>query len=140
MRQTPLPPLSVLVVEDQEDAAQSTADLLAMHSHVVRVARCGPDALAAVAAEVPDVILLDIGLPGMTGWEVARRLRAGGDGKQPVVVAVTGYGTPADRDRSADAGVDLHLTKPADPMALAALLARIRAALATRVPAVGGVE
>jgi DNA-binding response OmpR family regulator len=120
------PPLSVLVVEDSEDAAQSTAELLALCGHAVRVAACGGDALRAAAAQTPDVVILDIGLPDMSGWDVAARLRAGAVGKQPVVVAVTGYGAAGDRWRSADAGVDLHLVKPADPAALSALLDRVR--------------
>jgi two-component system, OmpR family, response regulator len=130
MTEEPLPPLSVLVVEDLEDAAQSTAELLTLCGHAVRVAVCGPDALAAVAAEVPDVVLLDIGLPGMSGWEVAERLRRQATDKQPVVVAVTGYGSESDRWHSADAGVDMHLTKPADPSALIGFLAWVRTNLA----------
>lgn len=124
------PPLTVLVVEDNDDTAQSTAELLALCGYDVRVARCGPDALAAAAAGTPDVVLLDIGLPGMSGWEVAERLRRQARGEQPVVIALTGYGTAADRHRSADAGVDLHLVKPVDPCALTDLLARVRAARA----------
>src|SRR5262249_8440416 len=100
--------LFVLVVEDLEDGAQSTAELLRLCGHLVRVTYRGADALRAAAEEVPDVVLLDIGLPGMDGWEVARRLRDQADGRQPFIVAVTGYGTTADRWRSADAGIDLH--------------------------------
>jgi two-component system, OmpR family, response regulator len=120
------PTLLVLVVEDSEDTAQSTADLLALGGHSVRVVGCGADALRAADEEAPDVVLLDIGLPEMTGWEVAERLRARAGGKQPVVIAVTGFGSERDRWRSADAGVDLHLVKPADPAALMTLLERIR--------------
>jgi CheY-like chemotaxis protein len=120
------PPLSVLVVEDSEDTARSTADLLALGGHSVRVAACGADALRATAEETPDVVLLDIGLPGMTGWEVAERIRDRARGKQPVVIAVTVYGTERDRWQSADAGIDLHLVKPADPAALMTLLERVR--------------
>src|SRR4051794_458459 len=109
----PLVALSVLVVEDQPDAAQSLAELLTLHGHCVSVALSGADALRSVEVRTPDVVLLDIGLPGMDGWAVARRLRAQARGKQPVVVAVTGYGAEADRWRSADAGIDLHLVKPA---------------------------
>lgn len=118
-------PLSVLIVEDVDEVAQSTAELLSLHGHAVRVARSGPEALRAIDVASPDVILLDIGLPGMTGWEVAAAVRRR-DGRQPVVVAVTGLGTSTDRLKSADAGIDLHLTKPADPAALTALLVRVR--------------
>ena len=122
--------LSVLVVEDLQDVAESVAELLTACGHVVRVASCGVDALHAALTDPPDVVLLDIGLPGMSGWEVACRLRAQSSGKQPVVVAVTGCGTDDDRLRSADAGIDLHLVKPADPTTLTALLARVQSVLA----------
>ncbi|VTR91560.1 sensor protein : Uncharacterized protein OS=Janthinobacterium lividum GN=NC77_08395 PE=4 SV=1: Response_reg [Gemmata massiliana] len=126
MSDSPRAPLSVLVVDDLPDVAESVADLLTVCGHKVRTASCGTDALYAARLEAPDVVLLDIGLPGMSGWDVARRLRAQSTGKQPVVVAVTGYGTDRDRVCSADAGIDLHLTKPADPAQLTALLARVR--------------
>jgi len=123
-------PLSVLIVEDLDDAAQSTAELLALCGHTVRVATCGAEALRAASEETPDVVLLDIGLPDMDGWEVADRMRARAIRKQPVVIAITGCGTQRDRYRSVDAGVDLHLIKPADPVALTGLLARVREDLA----------
>jgi CheY-like chemotaxis protein len=129
---TTLPPLSVLVVEDEADTAGSTAELLTTYGHEVRVTGCGRDALRATAAETPDVILLDIGLPGMDGWELTARLRRGLDGKQPFVVAVTGYATDDARLRSADAGVDVHLAKPVEPRALERLLAWVRYCLAAR--------
>jgi CheY-like chemotaxis protein len=134
MKYTPRP-LSVLVVEDHADTAQSTADLLVLYGHRVRVARCGEDAVRAAAAEAPDVVLLDLGLPGMDGWQVARRLRARPRGKQPVVVAVSGYDGAEDRVRSADAGVDLHLAKPVEPAVLVGMLRRFREALAPPVAA-----
>ncbi|MBP3955681.1 response regulator [Gemmata sp. G18] len=132
MNELPRAPLSVLVVEDLQDVAESVADLLTMSGHTVRVASCGADALHVALAEPPDVVLLDIGLPGMSGWEVARRLRTQSNGKQPVVVAVTGHGTDDDRLRSADAGIDLHLVKPADPATLTALLSRVHRLMASR--------
>ena len=75
------------------------------------------------------MVLLDVGMPGLDGWEVARRLRGRPAGKQPVVVAVTGFGTVGDRWRSADAGVDLHLVKPVDPGLLKGLMLRFQRAL-----------
>jgi CheY-like chemotaxis protein len=131
-------PLTVLVVEDLQDGAESTADLLELCGHRVRVAYSGADALLASAEDVPDVVLLDIGLPGMDGWEVARRLRERAAGKQPFVVAVTGYGGESDKWKSADAGIDLHLTKPADPAALTGLLAWVRENLNARHAPAGG--
>ncbi|WP_439628934.1 response regulator [Gemmata sp.] len=131
----PFSVLSVLVVEDSADTAQSTADLLSMCGCRARVADGGPAGLRAAGEEVPDVVLLDIGLPGMDGWEVARRMRHAARGKQPLIVAVTGRGTDGDRDRSADAGIDLHLVKPVAPAALVLLLAQVRGVLAAHAPA-----
>lgn len=125
-------PLSVLVVEDQDDCAQSTAELLTLCGHAVRVARCGPDALRDAALEIPDVVLLDIQLPGPSGWEVAARLRECAGGRQPLVVAVTGCGSDEDRWRSADAGIDLHLVKPVAPADLIRLLDWVGSQLAAR--------
>src|SRR6185312_16444520 len=100
---------------------QSTAELLTLCGHVVRVTGCGEDALRDAAARPPDVVLLDIGLPGMNGWEVARRLRDQATGKQPLVVAVTACATEEDQWRSAGAGFDLHLVKPVEPAMLVGL-------------------
>jgi len=125
------PPLSVLVVEDHQDVATTTAELLELRGHKVRIADSGPKAVEAVEADPPDVVLLDIGLPGMNGWEVAERLRKS-DGKRPVVVAVTARGADEDRERSAEVGVDLHLVKPVEPLALTSLLNRLRIIMAAR--------
>ena len=126
----PAPLLSVLVVDDHADAAASLADLTGLCGCRARVAGGGPAALVAAAADPPDVILLDLGMPGMDGWEVARRVRHAAPARQPVIVAVTGYGGDGDRHRSADAGIDLHLVKPVAPAALIHLLAQIRGVLA----------
>ena len=104
----------VLVVDDSEDAADSLALLLEMHGHQTRVAYSGPDALDAARAFEPHAVLLDIGLPGMDGYEVARRLREG-EARGAVIIAVTGYGRAEDRTRALAAGCDYHLTKPVDP-------------------------
>jgi len=126
MSEKPVPSLSVLIVEDHEDSAQSLAELITLRGHSVRVASSGPAALSAVESEMPDVVLLDIGLPEMDGWTVAKLMRGRATGKQPLIVAVTGYGEEADRWTSADAGVDMHWVKPADPAALAELLERVQ--------------
>jgi two-component system, OmpR family, response regulator len=120
------PRLSILVVEDEDDSAQSLAELLTLGGHAVRVASSGPEALREALGTFPDIVLLDIGLPGMDGWEVARRLRGQCRDKQPFVVAVTGYETTSDQWRSADAGIDLHLVKPVDPANLTGLLSWVR--------------
>ena len=124
----PPPPSSsrgrrVLVVDDHVDAADSLALLLRMEGHQVRVARNGPDALDAVRSERPDAILLDLGMPGMDGYEVARRLRQG-EGRNVFLIALTGWGQAEDRRRTREAGFDHHLVKPADPAELRKLLAR----------------
>ena len=89
-----------------------TATVLAEYGHDVRVARDGPSALAACRSERPDAILLDIGLPGMSGYDVARKLRDEFSATTPTLIAITGYGRRADRDQSAAAGIDVHLVKP----------------------------
>ena len=118
-------PLSVLVVDDHADCAESTAELLTLWGHRPRVAGCGADALSACAAEVPDVVLLEHRLPGLDGWALVAWLRANLPGKQPLIVAVTARGDEEEWRRSAAAGVDLHVVKPVDPAALAGLLDRV---------------
>jgi CheY-like chemotaxis protein len=116
--------LRILVVDDNVDAARMTGLLLGLWGHDARTAHDGPAALAVAAGFRPDLVLLDIGLPGLNGYEVADRLRAlpGLDGVK--VVAVTGYGMDEDRRRSAAAGFAGHLVKPVEPAALGALVGR----------------
>ena len=104
----------VLVVDDNVDAAQTVAMLLETSGHEVRIAHDGPEALAMALAWHPDLLLLDIGLPGLNGFQVAERIRQEPTLKNVVLVALTGYGQEADRRRSKDAGFDHHLVKPAD--------------------------
>jgi two-component system OmpR family response regulator len=127
----PRPPLHVLVVEDSADAAQSTAALLTLYGHTVRIARTGAEAIQSALADPPDVVLLDIGLPGMNGWEVARELRQQSTGLPPFIVAVTGYGADDALQRSTESGMDLHLVKPVDPSVLGGLLDRFARKLGT---------
>jgi CheY-like chemotaxis protein len=110
------------VVDDNRDGAESLAALLRHFGNDVRTAHDGRLGLEVAAAYRPDVVLLDIGLPGMDGLEVCRRLRVR-SGDQPLIVALTGYGQEADRRRSREAGFDAHLVKPADLEALQELLA-----------------
>ncbi len=116
--------LRVLVVDDNVDAAESLAMMLSLLGHEVRAAHDGAAAVAVAGEWHPDVALLDIGLPDLTGYDVARRLRADLRLQRLVLVAVTGWGTEDDRRRSAEAGFDHHLTKPVDVHALERLLAR----------------
>jgi two-component system, OmpR family, response regulator len=121
--------LNVLVVEDEPDSAVSTPMLLELEGHRVRLAHDGPTALQAARADAPDVILLDLGLPEMNGWQVARELRRQAAHNKPLLIAVSGHGQPADRCRSEEAGIDLHLVKPVDPEFLLSLLRRCHALL-----------
>jgi signal transduction histidine kinase len=104
----------VLVVDDNADAAESLAALLRLRGHHVRLAPDGPKALAAAADHAPDVVLLDLGLPGMDGHEVARRLRKHPGLDKALIVALTGSGSDEDRKRSLQSGCDLFLVKPVD--------------------------
>jgi PAS domain S-box-containing protein len=113
----------VLVVDDNRDAAISLAALLRTLGAHARSAHDGTEALDAYRDHLPDVVLLDIGMPGMDGYEVARRLRAIPSDRRPLLVALTGWGQEEDRQRAVDAGFDHHLVKPADLRALLAVLA-----------------
>ncbi len=114
----------VLVVEDNLYAAKSFATLLRLDGHDVQIAHDGNQALELAAQFYPDVILLDIGLPGIDGYEVARRLRKMPEFRETQIIALTGYGQPEDRRRSREAGIDHHLVKPVKIDFVRALLAR----------------
>ncbi|BBA35729.1 methylase of chemotaxis methyl-accepting protein [Methylocaldum marinum] len=118
-----LVPRKVLVVDDNHDAAESTALIVNTAGHTVEVAYDGPMALNVAAKFKPEVVLLDIGLPGMDGYELAKRLRSLPDMEKALLVAISGYGTEDDRRTSEQAGLDYHLVKPVDPDALSRLLA-----------------
>jgi CheY-like chemotaxis protein len=111
----------VLVVDDNMDTANTLQLLLRSLGHETRVANDGPAALAAADEFRPDVVLLDIGMSGMNGYEVARHLRSRKEGRLKIV-AITGWGTEADRARSTDAGFDVHLVKPVDEVELRQIL------------------
>lgn len=115
---------SILIVEDNDDAREALRMLLELDGHTVEAAAEGGQALDVVRAKDPDVALVDIGLPGIDGYEVARRVRAG-HGSRPLLIALTGYGQPEDRQRAAEAGFDSLLVKPVDPAALSDLLATL---------------
>jgi two-component system CheB/CheR fusion protein len=110
--------LGILVVEDNRDSAESLRDLLSLDAHEVAVALDGPTGLAAAHEFVPDVVLCDIGLPGMDGYQVARALRAEPSLRRAFLVALTGYALPDDVRSAMDAGFDRHLAKPPDRRAL----------------------
>jgi CheY-like chemotaxis protein len=111
----PIGTRNVLVVEDNVDAAECMNVMLKLSGHQVQVVYDGFAAVEVARRERPDIILLDIGLPGRDGYEVARILRRDSDLKNTKIIAVTGYGKEEDRVRSKQAGMDHHLTKPVDP-------------------------
>ncbi|MDG3008329.1 PAS domain-containing hybrid sensor histidine kinase/response regulator [Paludisphaera mucosa] len=115
--------LRLLVVEDNPDAALGLAMLLEASGHEVATAYDGPSAVELARSVRPDAVLSDIGLPGMDGYEVARRLR--GDGAGALLIAISGYGQEEDRRRSREAGFDHHFIKPVDYESLSELLARL---------------
>jgi two-component system CheB/CheR fusion protein len=113
--------LRLLVVDDNKDTVDSLAMLLRLGGHEVATADSGPGALETALSETPDVVLLDLGLPGFDGYEVARRIREKTD--KPLLIAMTGYGQKEDRERSKETGFQYHLVKPVDPVKLQELLA-----------------
>ena len=130
----PSPAMRALIVDDNVDAAASLSLLLQLGGHSICTAHNGADALKLAPEFKPDVVLLDIGMPGMDGYEVARALRANPEVGHPVLVAVTGWGDAEDRLKSKAAGFDEHLTKPVD----ISMIELLFATLAAREASVGG--
>jgi CheY-like chemotaxis protein len=122
-------PVPMLVVDDNRDAAESLALLLHSEGYAVEVAHDGFAALELALSQRPRVVLLDIGLPGMDGYAVARALRQHPEMQQTHLLALTGYGTAEDRHRSRAAGFDLHLVKPVDFDMLQGVLAEFQNAV-----------
>jgi CheY-like chemotaxis protein len=118
----PCPASTVLLIEDNADARESLRTLLERDGHRVDDAADGLTGLARAESTQPDIVLIDIGLPSLDGYEVARRIRAR-RGRAPILVAITGYGRADDRRRSFEAGFDAHLTKPVAPEQLTDVLA-----------------
>ena len=112
----------VLVVDDNVDNADSLATLVRMLGHEVAVAYDGQEAIEVAGRFGPDLVLLDIGLPKLDGFEVAERLRAGRDGAAMFLVAITGWSQDEEKERARKAGFDEHMTKPVDPRRLEALI------------------
>jgi len=112
----------VLLIDDNFDAAESLAQLLALSGHDARTANDGPSAIQLAQEFQPEVVFCDLGLPGMTGFDIARALRALPFGDEMVLAALTGYGQPSDRQKTANAGFDAHLVKPVDPAVIESFL------------------
>jgi DNA-binding response OmpR family regulator len=132
----PTPPVAVLIVDDSRDCAESLAGLFRGHGHDARTAHTPTEAVIAVQDFRPDVVLMDIGIPGLDGYRLARRV-CDRLGYKPALVAVTGY--PGLEDRSRQEGFDRHFLKPADPAELLGLLeTHARSRPATDPPARAG--
>ena len=117
----------ILVVDDNRDSADSLAVLLQLSGHETHTAYDGLEAVEAAAKLQPDVILLDIGLPNLNGYEAARRIRKQARGKGAALVALTGWGQKEDRRRAEEAGFNAHMVKPVDHVALMQLLSELTA-------------
>ena len=115
-------PLRVLIAEDNVDCAETTAMLLRHYGYRGQIAADGRKALELARADRPDAVLLDIRLAGMDGWTLAEEIRKHWPYDKPLLIAVTGMGRDEDRRHSAEAGIDFHLAKPADPEQLRSLL------------------
>ena len=112
----------ILVVDDNHDSALSLAMMLSIMGHDTRTAHDGESAVASAEMFLPDVVLLDIGLPKLNGYEVAQRIRGTSWGASMFLIAVTGWGQDEDRQRSSEVGLNLHMVKPVEPSALEKLL------------------
>jgi CheY-like chemotaxis protein len=117
----------ILVVDDNHDSALSLAMMLSIMGHDTRTAHDGESAFATAETFLPDVVLLDIGLPKLNGYEVAQRIREKTWGASMYLIAVTGWGQDEDRQRSSEVGLNLHMVKPVEPSALEKLLASLAA-------------
>ena len=115
-------PRRIVVADDNEDSAQSFAMLLSFSGHEVRIAHDGEEALDAMRDFRPDIAFLDIGMPRLSGYEVAELVRAEPWGREMKLIAVTGWGQPDDKARARSAGFDQHLVKPIDPTDVERLL------------------
>lgn len=118
----------ILVVDDNHDSALSLAMMLSIMGHDTKTAHDGESAVATAESFQPEVVLLDIGLPKLNGYEVAQRIREQPWGAAMYLIAVTGWGQDEDRQRSAEVGLNQHMVKPVEPSALEKLLASLAAA------------
>ena len=125
MKSPHVPDKRILVVDDNVDAAELLAEMLQTMGYATRIAHDGPSALRILESFTPDVAILDIGLPVMDGYELARLIRGRGNLDRLKLFALTGYGQATDRERTAGAGFDEHLVKPVDIARLGALLDRM---------------
>jgi CheY-like chemotaxis protein len=125
IRTMPVARRKVLLIDDNADMRQTLAACLSMQGHDVREAGDGLSAVQLANEFAPDVIVVDIGLPEIDGYEVARRLRANASTREVRLVALTGYGQQEDKQKAVNAGFDEHLTKPVDPATLEQVVAGV---------------
>src|SRR5215203_4230945 len=116
----------ILVVDDNHDSALSMAMMLSIMGHETRTAHDGESAVSTAETFLPEVVLLDIGLPKLNGYEVAQRIRENSWGQSMFLIAVTGWGQEEDRQRSSEVGLNVHMVKPVEPAALERLLSDLR--------------
>jgi len=116
----------ILVVDDNHDSALSLAMMLSIMGHETRTAHDGESAVETAESFLPEVVLLDIGLPKLNGYEVAQRIREHAWGQSMFLIAVTGWGQEEDRQRSSEVGLNVHMVKPVEPAALERLFAELR--------------
>ena len=116
----------ILVVDDNHDSALSLAMMLSIMGHETQTAHDGESAVATAESFLPEVVLLDIGLPKLNGYEVAQRIREHEWGASMFLIAVTGWGQEEDRQRSSEVGLNVHMVKPVEPAALERLFAELR--------------
>jgi CheY-like chemotaxis protein len=114
--------LDVLIADDNHDAAESLAILLRMEGHEVRIVNDGAEAVKAYDAAPADAAILDIGMPGLNGYEVARHIRSTSPDRKALLIALTGWGQDQDKAQAMAAGFNHHLTRPVDPDRVTALL------------------
>ena len=135
VNELPVPPAAaatprrfkILVVDDNPDSALSMAMMLSIMGHDTRTAHDGESAVTTAETFLPEVVLLDIGLPKLNGYEVAQRIREQPWGQSMFLIAVTGWGQDEDRQRSSEVGLNVHMVKPVEPAALEKLLAALPA-------------
>ncbi|MET0987425.1 MAG: response regulator, partial [Steroidobacteraceae bacterium] len=128
--QAPVVPRRILIADDNRDAADSLGVLLELDGHEIHVAYDGAEALELCLRQLPHIALLDIGMPKLDGYELARRIRAQSWGNEIKLVAITGWGQKADRARALEAGFTAHLTKPVTAESLAAVFADVESNIA----------
>ena len=127
---TPVAGMRILIVEDEPDLLASLAKALREEGYAVDTAPDGEEGLFDAECNEYDAVVLDVMLPKLDGWQLAKAIRHHSNGRRPFLIAMSGYGTPSDQARSQEAGIDLHLVKPVEPEALREVLRRFHTVIA----------